>query len=95
MEDEMVRFLRARLEEVEHEARMRYKSVAATRTLREIDAIRQVIDLHRSVELPTDMLDVCVTCEVTGADREFPCKTLRLLALPYTDHPDYRTEWRP
>ncbi len=21
--------------------------------------------------------------------------TLRLLALPYTDHPDYREEWRP
>lgn len=24
-----------------------------------------------------------------------PCPTLRLLALPYADHPDYRDEWRP
>jgi hypothetical protein len=24
-----------------------------------------------------------------------PCPTLRLLALPYADHPDYRPEWRP
>lgn len=25
----------------------------------------------------------------------FPCVTVRLLALPYADHPDYREEWRP
>ena len=24
-----------------------------------------------------------------------PCRTLRLLALPYASHPDYRKEWRP
>ena len=24
-----------------------------------------------------------------------PCPTLRLLALPYADHADYREEWRP
>jgi Family of unknown function (DUF6221) len=23
------------------------------------------------------------------------CRTLRILALPYEDHPDYREEWRP
>jgi hypothetical protein len=26
---------------------------------------------------------------------EGPCLTVRLLALPYADHPDYRDEWRP
>lgn len=26
---------------------------------------------------------------------EYPCRTLRLLALPYAGHPDYRAEWRP
>ena len=25
----------------------------------------------------------------------YPCRTVRLLALPYADHPDYREEWRP
>lgn len=25
----------------------------------------------------------------------WPCPTLRALALPYVDHPDYRQEWRP
>jgi Family of unknown function (DUF6221) len=25
----------------------------------------------------------------------YPCTTLRLMALPYAGHPDYRAEWRP
>jgi hypothetical protein len=24
-----------------------------------------------------------------------PCETLKLLALPHADHPDYHEEWRP
>jgi hypothetical protein len=24
-----------------------------------------------------------------------PCETVRVLALPYSDHPDYHEEWRP
>lgn len=26
---------------------------------------------------------------------QFPCPTLRLLAQPYADHPDYQAEWNP
>jgi hypothetical protein len=51
----------------------------------------------------------CSTCaggedfdEDANGDREwrrhgkdFPCPTLRLLALPYGDRPGYRDEWRP
>lgn len=29
------------------------------------------------------------------ASHEWPCLTVRLLALPYAAHPDYRSEWRP
>jgi hypothetical protein len=25
----------------------------------------------------------------------YPCETVRLLALPYAGHPDYREEWKP
>jgi hypothetical protein len=32
----------------------------------------------------------CVTCR-----RQGPCVTLRLLALPYADHPEYDERWRP
>jgi hypothetical protein len=31
----------------------------------------------------------CETCQECG-----PCETLRLLALPFAAHPDYREEWR-
>ena len=27
-------------------------------------------------------------------DAPWPCPTVRLLALPYAGHPDYRTEWQ-
>jgi hypothetical protein len=30
-----------------------------------------------------------------GNHWSYPCDTLKLLALPYADHPDYRDEWRP
>jgi hypothetical protein len=65
------------------------------RVLAEVDAKRQMLELHHSIELPTEMLDACAECEVTGVYPEYPCRTLRLLALPYAEHPDYREEWRP
>ncbi len=34
------------------------------------------------------------SCEDYGA-RALARMTLRLIALPYADHPDYREEWRP
>lgn len=46
---------------------------------------------------------VCRTCVDRSAPepweladaRTQPCPTLRILALPYADHPDYRQEWTP
>lgn len=59
-------------------------------TLREIDAKRRIVALH---------------CDERGGDPscssiDYPekagdCETLRALALPYANHPDYRAEWRP
>ncbi|MCT9092817.1 DUF6221 family protein [Streptomyces sp. ASQP_92] len=58
------------------------------RVLADIEAKRQILDLH--VAEPGQHPDFC------GHDKhELPCPTLRLLALPYADHPDYREEWRP
>ena len=65
------------------------------RVLRGVERDRRIIELHHPVELPDEMADACAACEVTGAYPEYPCDTLRLLALPYVDHPDYREEWRP
>lgn len=35
------------------------------------------------------------TTEEIRNDLMAPCPTVRLLAVPYADHPDYRDDWRP
>lgn len=41
----------------------------------------------------------CERCHIEDGviegDGGRPCETLRLLALPYVDHPDFCEEWRP
>lgn len=74
------------------------------RVLREIDAKRQLLALHepsRNVGADSDEDDpstfvvCCGTCQVgVVQDGDWPCETLRLLALPYSDRPGYRAEWR-
>jgi hypothetical protein len=75
----------------------------------EIDAKRRIIDLHGYTTAHGWVIGVDRTCTecATGypgsgpADEgdfdptPWPCPTLRLLALPYVDHPDYRDEWKP
>lgn len=83
------------------------------RVLRDIDASRQLMDLHQpwpdhgeasgpdfectptTCSLSPHLL-VCTTCrEEHGLPEPWPCKTARLLVLPFVDHPHYRDEWRP
>lgn len=65
------------------------------RVLREIDAKRQLLDLHAPGEMEYVDGDVCMACDVRGGEPFYPCKTLRLLALACADRPGYRAEWRP
>jgi hypothetical protein len=58
--------------------------------------------VRRPADLPGDETNVCITCGVIDGqddtqwiDGFYPCMTLRLLALPYSDHPEYREEWCP
>jgi hypothetical protein len=37
----------------------------------------------------------CRTCSAVDDQDYFTCATIRLLALPFASHPDYREEWRP
>jgi hypothetical protein len=64
----------------------------------EVDAKRRVLDLHgvvwrRSTGGVADRVADCRVCDHFPA--QYPCPTLRLLALPYADRPGYRDEWRP
>jgi hypothetical protein len=56
------------------------------------DARRRIVALHHTVQRADDGAsgDVCAGC-----GHPPPCPTLRLLSLPYADHPDFREEWRP
>lgn len=67
--------------------------------LREIEGKRQTLDEH------TDVNDgSCGTC-VDGkwgypthggsSPQQYPCRTLRILFLPYAGRPGYREEWKP
>lgn len=69
------------------------------RVLREIDAKRQVLKLHSPSEFgpwvgaDDDDEPACRVCGDLTV--RFPCRTLRLLALPYADRPGYLESWRP
>lgn len=77
----------------------------ARRVLAECEAKRRIIELHcaRTVAIPDYEVHelICSMCSCphassVGADEyePFPCRTLRLLVLPYADQPDYRAEWQ-
>jgi hypothetical protein len=59
----------------------------------ECDTKRRIVSLHSRSEGLYDQ-GVLIEC-LEGCIGAYPCKTLRLLALPYADHPDYLPEWRP
>lgn len=67
------------------------------RTLIEVEAKRRNIEQHGSTTgYVFDDDDDALACRCCGdLTVAYPCGTLRLLALPYADHPDYRPEWAP
>lgn len=59
------------------------------RVLADVEAKRSIIAEHpwrREPDWPSGR-----QCRQCGT--EYPCTTVRLLALPYRDHPDYQQEW--
>lgn len=62
------------------------------RVLARCEADRRIAGEHH------EYLGVCSHCVDPSGEHQreaWPCVTLRYLALPYADHPDYREEWRP
>jgi hypothetical protein len=56
------------------------------RVLREVEAKRRILAEHYPQD-PCDAHD--------PSFNTIPCDTLLLLALPHSDHPDYKEDWRP
>ena len=63
------------------------------RVLREIDAKRQLLEIHGRL----DVGEFCSTCDAPSGipGRPDGCDTLRILAAPYIDRPGHREEWQP
>jgi hypothetical protein len=59
------------------------------RVLREVDAMRALLDARDEADKRASCADFDGGV-VTGLD-----DALRLLALPYSDHPEYQETWRP
>ncbi|WP_406000710.1 DUF6221 family protein [Streptomyces sp. NBC_00829] len=57
------------------------------RVLREVEAKRRIVEEAN--------LYLCDSGPLCGYRSKHGHNVLRLLALPYVDHPDYREEWRP
>ncbi|MCR6486099.1 DUF6221 family protein [Amycolatopsis sp. OK19-0408] len=76
---------------------------AVNQMINEIEATRRILLAHRttvSEKVPGFPLYGseywCETCHVPADEAGSNwCLTLRLLALPYSDHPDYSERWRP
>jgi hypothetical protein len=72
------------------------------RVLAECEAKRAIVEAHpiRAGWEDADMNDRGAGCETCGHSEEYSdtggaCETLRILATVYSDHPDYREEWKP
>jgi hypothetical protein len=123
--DDLVDFLKARLDEAEQDSQALLaregQSLVVLRLARErlaeVDAKRRIVDEHQRAQngmtwtAPIDQpgservpVWICERCsdrypeaardEEGHVSHEWPCLTVRLLALPYAEHPDYRTEWQ-
>lgn len=111
MTDALVQFLRDRLDEDAAAVRRHWNRDGVTserfhstpldpaRALAEVDAKQQIVELHAPLNVEGDPITGCTTCswrdEMDELWVQWPCPTLRLLALPCSSHPDYRPEWRP
>lgn len=97
----LVEFLLARIAEVEEAARRStdlgdMESLWYPDTiLADCEAKRRIIGLHEpGGQYVWGDGPACSTCgDVVTV--QWPCDTLRTLALPYADHRDYQPEWRP
>jgi hypothetical protein len=87
--DDLIAFVTARLDEREHFAKIaRLAQKHREQMLREVEAGRLLL---RQFELRGNSVRATVKPPTGGVWDDL----LRILALPYADHPGYRPEWTP
>lgn len=106
--DDLVGFLKARLDEDEQAAREQDGTMpyahqtgpmsarySPERVLAEVDAKRRILDRAEFVAAHGPAVDHVRALDMTTGASAALRDALRLLALPYAQHPDYRQEWAP
>ena len=72
-----------------------FATISPARVLREVEAKRKILAEHRID--PELLPGVCYRCRygvpAHWESADWPCPTLRALAAPYSDHPDYDPGW--
>jgi hypothetical protein len=73
-------------------------ALSKTRVLAECEAKRRIVEMQQGAAKAT--IDLAPTDEpiadaIAGSMLVTATAVLKLLALPYADHPDYLEEWRP
>lgn len=97
----LTEFLHARIDEDEPAAAAYHRMIDShgagmpvyvkpSRVLAECEAKRRIVDAHLNGDA---WCDHCSGGEHMGNPNA--CPTLRLLALPYADHPGYDEKWKP
>lgn len=84
--DDLTAFVSARLDEDDYWANIDGGNL---RRQREVAAKRAILAEHATRNWKID--DGVHDCQWAT----WPCRTLRLLAAVWNDHPDYRQEWAP
>jgi hypothetical protein len=99
---DLSKFLLARIAEdesrvSEHGGRVAHADalIQPGRLLYECTAKRMIVAVHSIGPATPSTGGTASSVARCAHDRtRYPCLTLRALALPYADHPDYRLEWR-
>lgn len=98
--DDLVTFIRARLDQDLHLAKLNLLANQAGQAsvdpsvdrhswaLRDVLAKRQIVDMYESARR-------AIYTGSETADQYILEPVIRLLALPYADHPEYRQNWKP
>ncbi|MEV4164949.1 DUF6221 family protein [Nonomuraea dietziae] len=90
--DELIAFLRERLDEDERAAQAgRPAPRGPARELREVEAKRRILEELESFVADAEYLPQ----DERNADTATAFGIVRLLAMPYDDHDDFREEWKP
>lgn len=58
------------------------------RVLADVEAKRAIVEMHSPSDSAAEACDTCAEWK-----QPWPCDTLRALALPYVDHPEFDEAW--